>query len=108
MLLGMVALLVGRVMVRQLRPLILKYLVPTHDSKKDPISKDERLEIAQKIEGHLVDFCVYAGSAVWGLSISLDQEWMPWFLGGHGDFAKGFVNIPFLKVDHSVLYYGIF
>ena len=33
---------------------------------------------------------------------------MPWYLGGHGDFGVGFVNIPFLPVDESVLFYGLF
>ena len=33
---------------------------------------------------------------------------MPWFLGGQGDFSVGFVDIPFLEVDQTVLFYGLF
>lgn len=82
--------------------------MPTHDSKKDPITKEERLATARKIEGHIVDFTIYLSSSVWGIMICKEQEWMPWYLGGHGEFAKGFVNIPFLQVDQAVLFYGIF
>ena len=33
---------------------------------------------------------------------------MPWFLGGQGDFSVGFVDIPFVEVDQTVLFYGLF
>ena len=104
----MLALELIRFLSNQLHPFILKYLVPTHDSKEEPVSVEERLVIAKKIEGHITDFTVYASSSVWGLMICMDQEWMPWYLGGQGDFAKGFVDIPYLRVDQSVLYYGMF
>ena len=60
------------------------YIVPTKDSKKEPLSDEERDSIATKIEGHIFESTCYMISAVWGYMISKDTDWMPWFLGGHG------------------------
>ena len=105
--LGMMALIALRKSCKYLAPLCM-YLTPTHDGKKEPISEVERIEIADKIERHIVDTIIYTTSGVWGLIICKDQDWMPWYLGGHGDFAAGFANIPFFPVENSILFYGCF
>ena len=66
--LGMMALISLRKFCSYLHPLCM-LLTPTHDSKKEPISEEERIEIAKKIERHIIDFTVYTSSSIWGLMI---------------------------------------
>ena len=39
---------------------------------------------------------IYSVSTVWGYIVCMDKDWLPWYLLGKGDFANGFVDLPFL------------
>ena len=54
-----------------LRPLIMHF-VPLKDSKKERHTDEERIEIAMKIEGHIIDCIVYTVSSIWGYMICKD------------------------------------
>ena len=90
-----------------LQPLIM-YFVPTKDSKKEPLSEDERQKVALKLEGHIVDGTMYLVSTIWGYMVCKDKDWMPWYLLGEGDFSNAFIDVPFQEVDQVVLFYGLF
>jgi len=44
----------------------------------------------------LVWYCFISAYA-W--SVMRDQTWLPWFLGGEGELANGFTNMPFTPID---------
>ena len=82
--------------------------MPTKEKAGEPISEEERIEIAKKIEGHIFDATVYTVSSVWGYMVCKDKDWMPWYLGGSGSVSNGFIDAPFNEIDQAVLFYGLF
>ena len=106
-LLGIVVFISLRNSCKFLRPLIMS-IVPTKGKVGEPISEEERVEISEKIEGHIFNATVYTISSVWGYMVCKDKDWYPWYLGGHGDPANGFINLPFVEDDQVVLFYGLF
>ena len=84
-----------------LRPLVCMWLVPSKTPKED------RDEVAKKIEDHLMDSVVYGSFTVWGWFICKDQDWMPWFLGGQGQLENAFVDLSFSPVQAPLLFYGL-
>ena len=49
----------------------------------------------------------YICSVSTGFYLCKDQEWLPWYMGGHGTLELSFVNQPFYKIDPMVLNYGL-
>ena len=89
------------------RPLTIKYVPETEGDDAKPIEEEERQKMAEKIESHLFFGTFYFLSSIIGIYVCMDQVWMPWYLGGHGELEKGFIDIPFVKVEQSVLIYGL-
>jgi len=89
------------------RPLTIKCVPKTEGDDAKPIEEEERQKMAEKIESHLFFGTFYFLSSIIGIYVCMDQVWMPWYLGGHGELEKGFIDIPFMKVDQSVLIYGL-
>ena len=90
-----------------LRPILLRYVVPRHDG--DVILNEEaRLKTSRKIEWHIYNFFAYSLLTVLGWFVVRDKDWLPSYLGGHGQFENSFRDMPLLKVDEQVLYYGLF
>ena len=84
-LLGMVVYSLWEKVCKLLNPWIMS-VVPTKDSKKEPMSDEERKKIADKIQGHIFDLAIYSVSTVWGFIVCMDKDWLPWYLFGKGEF----------------------
>lgn len=96
----------GRRLMRLSRPLVLK-TIPHVNDKNQKLTDFERNEKAAKVERHLYDAINFSLSTIVAFYLCLDQDWMPWYLGGKGDLLKnGFVDLPFPKVDRMIPVFG--
>jgi hypothetical protein len=55
---------------------------------------------------HTYSILYFTGSSVASWVLSKDQEWMPWYLGGHGAIENSFVDMPFYATDPGVMHFG--
>ena len=97
---------VSRRLNRLLRPYILR-IIPTQDKDGSELSDEERQRLSEKIEDHFHDGLFYTISSIWGMYVCMGQEWLPWYMGGDGDFELSFQNVPFFKCDDAILTYGL-
>ena len=83
-------------------------MVPEKDDDDQVLSSQARNKMARKIEWHIYQFCSYTMLVVLGWYVVRDKDWLPGYLGGTGQFENSFRDMPLLKVDQTVLYYGLF
>ena len=82
-------------------------IIPTKDDKGAPISEDDRFDKVVKVEGHITNGTFYLMSTIWGMYVIWGQDWLPTYMHGTGDLLNGIKNLPFLKIDDSVIIYGL-
>ena len=81
-------------------------IVPTHNDEGKRFHEGERILKASKIENHIVDVLAYTSFSVAGYLMCKDQEWMPWYLGGHGDLNNWSKGLPYIETTNYMIYLG--
>ena len=90
-----------------IRPSIVDWVKPIGKDGK-PITAEEREAALEKLSDQVYYLTFYICSVITGFYLFKDQEWWPWYMGGHGTLEASFVNIPFYAVDPAVRNYGLF
>jgi len=94
-----------RVFTYYLRPMIRKS-IPLKEEKGKERSEEEIEKVAEKVENHFFDAIFYFVSAYYGWLICKDYDWFPTYLGGNGDLANSFTDLPFAKYDAQLPTYA--
>ena len=94
--------------VRLLRPCTDRIVAKLQSDGVTKVPEAERIATAHKIEYHIYCFSSYSLLTVLGYFVVRDRDWLPSYLGGHGQFENCFRNMPLMEVDPIVFYYGLF
>ena len=63
---------------------------------------------AAKIAKYFIQTIYFIVASLWGYSVLKETPWLPWFMGGNGDFRNFYINTPFDPCPKPVLDYSLY
>jgi hypothetical protein len=88
-----------------IHPIVQVFVVPWCKTKEEGAKRERRLA---KMNDIVCKFIYFIGSSAWGYYVLKDEPYLPWQLGGSGDFTLGFTEewFPFpIRNNDNLKYY---
>ena len=77
-----------------IRKVAFKLFVPFCKEQKDLKARDYR---SGKAAFSIYKFIYFCAATIWGYQVLKNTEYLPWYMGGSGDFARLFDGYPYME-----------